>query len=26
MLAHAFLTVTTAEAGAKRGLPARPRN
>ena len=26
MLAHAFLTVTTAEAGAKRGLPARSRN
>ena len=26
MLAHAFLTVTTAEAGAKRGLPARPKS
>ena len=26
MLAHAFLTVTTAEAGAKRGLPARSRS
>ena len=24
MLAHAFLTVTRAAAGAKRGLPARP--
>jgi SRSO17 transposase len=26
MLAHAFLTVTTAEAGPKRGLPARSRS
>ena len=26
MLAHAFLTVTTAEAGAKRGVPARSRS
>ena len=26
MLAHAFLTVTTAEAGAKRGLAAPSRN
>jgi len=26
MLAHAFLTVTTAEAGAKRGRPARSRS
>mgnify|MGYP006192383409 CR=1 FL=1 len=25
LLAHAFLTVTTANAGAKRGLPARSR-
>jgi SRSO17 transposase len=26
MLAHAFLTVTTAEAGGKRGLPVRSRS
>ena len=26
MLAHAFLTVTTAEAGPKRGIPARSRS
>lgn len=26
MLAHAFLTVTTAQAGSKRGLPARSRS
>ena len=26
MLAHAFLTVTTAEAGGKRGRPARSRS
>lgn len=26
MLAHAFLTVTTAEAGGKRGQPARSRS
>jgi len=26
MLAHAFLTVTSADAGAKRGLAVRPRN
>ena len=26
MLAHAFLTITTAEAGGKKGLPARPRS
>lgn len=26
MLAHAFLTVTSADAGAKKGLPEQPRN
>ncbi|MGH3469853.1 MAG: IS701 family transposase [Thermocrispum sp.] len=26
MLAHAFLTVTTARAGAKKGRPTRPQN
>ena len=26
MLAHAFLTVTTADAGAKRGVPTQSRN